>query len=47
VDRDDGAGPVAFSGDPKAIVLRSHEIITLEITPPMVNPAGSPFPNGF
>jgi hypothetical protein len=47
VDREDGAGAVAFSGDPKAIVLRSHEIITLEITPPMVNPAGSPFPNGF
>jgi hypothetical protein len=47
VDRDDGAGPVAFPGDPKAIVLRSHEIITLEIAPPMVNPAGSPFPNGF
>jgi hypothetical protein len=47
VDRDDGAGPVAFPGDPKAIVLRSHEIITLEIAPPMVNPAGSPFPSGF
>lgn len=47
VDRDDSAGPVAFPGDPKAIVLTSHEIITLEITPPMVSPAGSPFPNGF
>jgi hypothetical protein len=47
VDRDDGAGPVAFPGDPKAIVLRSHEIITLAITPPTVNPAGSPFPSGF
>jgi hypothetical protein len=47
VDRDDGAGPVAFPGDPKAIVLRSHEIITLAIAPPTVNPAGSPFPSGF
>jgi hypothetical protein len=47
VDRDDGAGPVAFPGDPKAIVLRSHEIITLAIAPPTVNPVGSPFPNGF
>jgi len=46
-DRDDGAGPVAFPGDPKAIVLRSHEIITLAISPPAVNPAGSPFPSGF
>jgi hypothetical protein len=47
VDRDDGAGPVAFPGDPKAIVLRSREIITLEIAPPTVRPTGSPFPNGF
>jgi hypothetical protein len=47
VDRADGAGPVAFPGDPKAIVLRSHEIITLVISPPAVNPAGSPFPSGF
>jgi hypothetical protein len=47
VDRDDGAGPVAFPGDPKAIVLRSHEIITLEIAPPTVSPIGSPFPGGF
>jgi len=47
VDRDDGAGPVPFPGDPKAIVLQSHEIITLEIAPPVVSPVGSPFPNGF
>jgi hypothetical protein len=47
VDRGDGAGPVAFPDDPKAVVLRSHEIITLEIAPPMVSPGGSPFPNGF
>ncbi|HEX9100109.1 MAG TPA: hypothetical protein VF956_11540 [Candidatus Dormibacteraeota bacterium] len=47
VDRGDGGGPVGFPGDPKAIVLEPHEIITLEITPPIVNPVGSPFPSGF
>ena len=47
VDRSDGNGPVAFPGDPKAIVLESHSIITLAITPPTVNPVGSPFPIGF
>ena len=47
VDRDDGLGPVAFPGDPKAIVLRPREIITIEIAPPMVSPVGSPFPGGF
>ena len=47
VERDDGLGPVAFPGDPKAIVLRPREIITLEIAPPTVSPVGSPFPSGF
>jgi len=46
LDGGDGAGPVAFPGDPKAITLRSHEIITLEIAPPMVSPP-SQFPSGF
>jgi hypothetical protein len=46
VDGGDGAGPVAFPGDPKAIVLRSHKIITLEVAPPMVSPP-SQFPSGF
>jgi hypothetical protein len=46
VDGGDGAGPVAFPGDPKAIVLRSYEIITLVIAPPMVSPP-SQFPSGF
>jgi len=45
-DGGDGAGPMAFPGDPKAIVLRSHEIITLEVAPPMVSPP-SQFPSGF
>jgi hypothetical protein len=27
-----------YTGDPNAIVLKSHEVITLEITPPAVTP---------
>ena len=46
VDRGDGAGTLAFLGDPKAIELSPLEIITLEIAPPMVSPP-SQFPSGF
>lgn len=38
---DDGSGPKPYTGDPRAIVLKSHEVITLEITPPEVNPPPS------
>jgi hypothetical protein len=38
VDLNDGKGPQLYTGDPNAIVLRAHEVITLEITPPTVNP---------
>jgi len=38
VDLSDGKGPHVYSGDPKTIVLKPHEIITLEITPPKVTP---------
>ncbi len=38
VDPGDGTGPQPYTGDPAAIVLKSHEVITLEITPPAVNP---------
>jgi hypothetical protein len=38
---DDGKGPQPYTGDPRAIVLKSHEVITLEITPPEVNPPPS------
>ena len=38
VDLQDGKGPTVYTGDPNAIVLRSHEVITLEITPPAVTP---------
>src|SRR5260370_5241237 len=46
LDGGDGARPVAFPGDPTAIVLRSHEIITLEGAPPRVSPP-SKFPICF
>ncbi|HEY8864699.1 MAG TPA: hypothetical protein VIO37_11075 [Candidatus Dormibacteraeota bacterium] len=36
IDLQDGKGPQLYTGDPKAIVLRIHEVITLEITPPEV-----------
>lgn len=38
VDHADSKGPQLYTGDPKAIVLTAHEVITLEITPPTVNP---------
>jgi hypothetical protein len=41
VDLGDGKGPTVYTGDPKAIPLKSHEVITLEITPPEVTPPPS------
>jgi hypothetical protein len=38
VDLQDGKGPQVYTGDPNGIVLKSHEVITLEITPPAVTP---------
>ncbi|MEO8744436.1 MAG: hypothetical protein ABI334_00025 [Candidatus Dormiibacterota bacterium] len=38
IDLGDGKGPLPYTGDPKTIVLKSHEVITLEITPPAVTP---------
>ena len=38
VDPGDGTGPKVYTGDPALIVLKAHEVITLEITPPTVNP---------
>lgn len=48
VDLGDGKGAKVYSGDPGSIPLRSHEIITLEITPPEVSPPPSfTFPAGL
>jgi hypothetical protein len=45
---DTGAGPAIFTGDPRSIVLKNREEITLEITPPTVNPPPAfPWPPGF
>ena len=41
IDLQDGKGPQPFAGDPNTIVLHSHEVITLEITPPAVTPPPS------
>jgi hypothetical protein len=41
IDLQDGKGPQPYTGDPNAIPLKSHEVITLEITPPAVTPAPS------
>jgi len=38
IDLQDGKGPQLYTGDPKAIELKNHEVITLEITPPEVTP---------
>jgi hypothetical protein len=38
IDLDDGKGPQVYNGDPSSIPLKSHETITIEITPPDVNP---------
>ena len=37
-DLGDGKGPQLNSGDPRSIPLKAHEVITIEITPPEVNP---------
>lgn len=45
---DSGNGPKAYSGDPATIVLEDREVITLEVTPPTVEPPpGYKWPPGF
>ena len=38
IDLGDGKGAQVYTGDPRAIQLHSHEVISIEITPPDVNP---------
>jgi hypothetical protein len=48
VDLGDGKGAQVYSGDPSGIILRSHEVIDIEISPPDVNPPPSfTFPSGL
>jgi hypothetical protein len=47
VDKGDGKGPSLFTGDPKSIVFTNHEVITLEIQPPIIAPPPAfTFPSG-
>jgi len=46
--QEEGKDAVVYTGDPKAIVLKSHEVITLEITPPTQAPPPTfAFPSGL
>jgi hypothetical protein len=48
IDLGDGKGAQVTTQDPSAIVLKSHEVITIEITPPAVTPPPSfTFPSGL
>ena len=48
IDLGDGKGAKLYTGDPRAIILRSHEVITIEIAPPDVNPPPTfTFPSGL
>ena len=48
IDKGDGKGAQVYTGDPKAIVLASHEVVTIEITPPDVKPPPTfTFPSGL
>ncbi|HEV2216863.1 MAG TPA: hypothetical protein VGV88_04725 [Candidatus Dormibacteraeota bacterium] len=48
IDQGDGKGASPFTGDPRTIVLKNHEVITLEISPPVVNPPPAfSWPPGF
>ncbi len=48
IDLGDGKGAQVFTGDPRTIQLKSHEVITIEITPPDVTPPPSfSFPSGL
>ena len=38
IDSGDGKGPQLFTGDPNKIVLQNHKVITIEISPPTVDP---------
>lgn len=47
VDLGDGKGATVYTGDPRAIVLKQHEVITIEIQPPAVTPPPAfSFPSG-
>ena len=47
IDLQDGKGPQPYTGDPKAIVLKAHEVISLVITPPDTTPPAFTFASGL
>src|SRR5260370_35032097 len=48
IDLGDVKGAQPYTGDPRAIVLKSHEVLTIEIAPPNVTPPPSfTFPSGL
>jgi hypothetical protein len=48
IDLGDGKGAQPYTGDPRKIQLKSHEVITIEITPPDVSPPPTfTFPAGL
>lgn len=47
IDLQDGKGPQPYTGDPKAIVLKSHEVISLVISPPDTTPPAFTFASGL
>ena len=48
IDLGDGKGAQPYTGDPRVIVLKSHEVISVEIAQPDVNPPPSfSFPSGL
>ena len=47
IDLNDGKGPQVYDGDPAKIVLRSHEVITIEVTPPDAKPPSFTFESGL
>jgi hypothetical protein len=48
IDLGDGKGATLYTGDPRQIPLKSHEVITIEVTPPEVSPPPAfTFPSGL
>jgi len=48
VDKGDGKGATVYTGDPRAIVLQNHVVISLVIAPPDMNPPPAfTFPSGL
>ena len=47
VDLQDGKGPQPVTGDPRSIVLKNHEVISLVISPPDTKPPAFTFASGL